>query len=86
MYANVEYIDNNETMIVDLHGLYVEEAKTILNDAINSARKSTKKVVVVHGYQQGTKLKDMVRTLRNGKISHSFADFYNKGQTIIVLK
>lgn len=85
MYAKTELIDKN-TLKIDLHGLFVDEAKNILTNELNKVKKDIEKIVVVHGYNSGNNLKDMVHGIRNSKIKNIFTDFYNKGQSIIVLK
>lgn len=70
---------------LDLHGYTVEQAKQIILDTIDLANEQTSKIVVVHGYNNGTKIRDMVRkNLKHKKISKIYLDF-NPGITIIEL-
>lgn len=72
---------------IDLHGLLVADAKKRLEREISNAPQQTKRIIVIHGCNNGTALRDMVRT----KIKHSRIDmivptFSNDGETVIYLK
>ena len=75
-----EYPDG---MSVDLHGKNKREAKKLLNNIINTIRHPFK-MEVIHGYNHGTALKEMLYTETiNPRITSKEALFYNMGKTIV---
>ena len=46
----------------------------------------TEKIIVVHGYNRGTALKEAVRRLRGPRIVEVAPSFANEGETIIWLR
>ena len=71
---------------IDVHHMYVEDAMALLRDRVASAPPATEKIVVVHGYNHGTALKDAVRRLRGPRIVEVAPSFTNEGETIIWLR
>lgn len=70
---------------LDLHGYTIEQAKQTIIDTIDLADEQISRIVIVHGYNKGTKIRDMVRkNLKHKKISKIYLDF-NPGITIIEL-
>lgn len=72
---------------VDIHGLTATEAKKKLEREISRAPAQIKRIVVIHGCNNGTVLRDMVRTkLRSPRIYEIVPTFSNDGETTIYLK
>ena len=84
-----EHISNNKEMIsVDLHGLTVAKAKRLLSNII-ALDKDGKDILIIHGYNHGTAIKDMVndeKLLNNPRISKRETSIYNLGQTKLKIK
>lgn len=49
-------------MEINLHGMLVQEAKRHLDMKITAAPKNIREVVVIHGYNRGSALLQMVRS------------------------
>ena len=47
--------------VVDLHGVYEREARMLLEGWLNQAPEEVQELRVIHGYQRGTVLREMVR-------------------------
>ena len=45
---------------IDLHGLHRDEAINIIGKALKTADNSTYQIKLIHGYNRGTSLKDMI--------------------------
>lgn len=45
---------------VDLHGLFREDAIKVIGKALKTADNSTYQIKLIHGYNRGTSLKDMI--------------------------
>ncbi len=45
---------------IDLHGLFQEEAIKVIDKALKKADDSTYQIKLIHGYNRGTSLKDMI--------------------------
>ena len=74
---------HTENYMIDLHGLKRKEAKRFLNNIVNLTTKTTE-LHVIHGYNHGTVLKDMIREeLSNPKIREVRPSFFNLGETIL---
>lgn len=50
----------NPIITVDLHGLYRDEAIKVIGKALKTADNSTYQIKLIHGYNRGTSLKDMI--------------------------
>ena len=46
----------------DLHGVYQQDAKDLLSGWLNTAPAAVTELRVIHGYQRGTALRDMLRS------------------------
>ena len=46
---------------LDLHGLRAEEAKKKIDAALKSASSSTYRIRLIHGFNRGTNIKNMIR-------------------------
>ena len=77
-----EYPDR---MSIDLHGKTRREAKRLLNNIINTIRHPFT-IEVIHGYNHGTVLKDMIfdETI-NPRIISKDVPFYNIGETYLYI-
>ncbi len=53
--------DYGKTKIVDLHGLSLEQAKAEIIYEINSVDIDIKNILLVHGFNRGTVLKNFIR-------------------------
>lgn len=71
---------------VDLHGVYERDARDLLAGWLNTAPAEVTELRVIHGYQRGTALRDMLR----GGFSHprvrAVLPSLNPGETRLVLK
>lgn len=76
--------DKNQLKI-DIHGMRVEPARFRLESIIQSCNAQVTEIVVIHGYNSGQALKDMVRELQAPRIKQIRSSL-NAGQTIIDLK
>ena len=45
---------------IDLHGMFRDEAIKIIDKALKQADDSTYQIKLIHGYNRGTSLKDMI--------------------------
>ena len=50
----------NPIITIDLHGLFRDEAKKVIGKALKTADNSTYQIKLIHGYNRGTSLKDMI--------------------------
>lgn len=76
----------NNTIRIDVHGKYVEDALQAVRNAIATAPRTTEKVVVIHGYNSGTAIKEALRRLHNPRIIEVSPSLLNPGETVIWLK
>lgn len=70
----------------DLHGVYERDAKDLLAGWLSQAPNDVTELRVIHGYQRGTTLRDMIR----GDFSHprvkSILPSLNPGETRLILR
>ena len=72
---------------IDIHGLYVEDALERVSGFIARAPKDTERIIVVHGYNRGTALRDAIRSrLHSPRIRLVEPSFFNDGETYVWLK
>lgn len=77
----------NQILKIDIHRLTEQEAKEKLLEAIKKAPNNIQKIVVVHGYNNGTVLLDLVRKkIQSKRIVDIIPSVGNPGETIIWLK
>ena len=72
---------------IDIHGFTVAEAKKEIERAIAKAPNEVNEVVVVHGYHNGTRLKDLLSNpngIRSKRIKRRKYSM-NQGQTVLEL-
>lgn len=73
-------------VILDLHGLSVNQARKVLNNVINiTSRVAGCLLVVVHGFHHGTKIKDMLVNFPNPHVSGSTPSKTNAGVTYLTI-
>lgn len=71
------------SITVDVHGLSCKEAYRLINNIINYANSSFG-LVVIHGFNHGTAIKDMLaNSFNNPNIEIKYVDPYNPGITYI---
>lgn len=77
---------NDSVMEVDLHGLTAEDAKRRLEHLLSNAGPAVREIRVVHGYNGGHALRDMVRVrLKHPRIEAKLLTL-NPGETRLILK
>ena len=76
----------NNTLRIDIHGMYVEDAMELLRDRVARAPLGTEKIVVIHGYNRGSALKEAVRRFRAPQVVEVVPSFLNEGETVIWLR
>lgn len=70
---------------IDIHGMTQRQAREYLKKELSSLPKGTPCVNVIHGYNSGTKLKDMVKTFKHERIKRIEVGL-NPGETTLYLK
>lgn len=76
------------TVEVDIHGMVEYDAIKYLEKTLASLNKDVREVIVIHGFNKGNVLKEMVRNpnkLRSKKIIRRKITM-NQGQTILVIR
>lgn len=76
----------NNTITVDVHNLYVADALQCIRDKIAQAPHTTEKIIVVHGYNNGTAIKEALRKLHSPRILEIAPSPLNPGITTLWLK
>ena len=78
----------NEAFItIDLHGMRREDAEKTVEKAFASAGPNTYQIQIVHGFNRGTSLKDMIyEEFRSDKRVKRIMPGENQGVTVLVLK
>ena len=78
---------NSKVIEIDIHSYERFEAKNKLMKLISEAPADVKEIVIVHGYNSGTVLRDMVRNeLRHSRIRDKMPSVINPGITTVFLK
>ncbi len=73
-------------MTADIHGMTAADAKSQLQKLLSRIGPKTEELIVVHGYNGGQVLRDMVRgELKHPRIQSKLLSL-NDGQTRILLK
>lgn len=73
---------------LDLHGLSLQEAIMKIQKTI-VANPNCKCIEAIHGYNNGTKLKDALankKNIHNSRVIKTIPNPYNNGRTNIILK
>ena len=77
----------NAIIEVDLHGLNVREAQEALDEALRNADQTVYRVRAVHGFNNGTALRDMIRVEYRWHMKVlRICPGPNRGQTDLVLR
>lgn len=73
---------------LDLHGESREIARILIEEFIrDSIKMGEKQIKIIHGIGTGILKKEVQKVLKNNKnVEKSYIDFFNIGQTIVVLK
>lgn len=72
---------------LNIHGMNTVQAKACIDSALKKATNATYRIRVIHGYQHGTALKDLVRkTYRSHPKVLRLEIGLNQGQTDLVLR
>ena len=58
----IKETDSKLQVTVDVHGMKCCEAKKFINNIINAVRTAFK-LVIIHGYNHGTAIKDMLKSV-----------------------
>jgi len=75
------------TKTIDIHGLTGDQAKQRVEREIRLAPPKCESIIVIHGCNSGTVLRDTVRKrVRSNRILEIAPCFLNDGQTTIYLK
>ncbi len=70
----------------DLHGVYQRDAKDLLAGWLNQAPADVTELRVIHGYQRGTTLRDMIREDFTHPRVKSVLPSLNPGETRLILR
>lgn len=71
---------------VDIHGMTAQEGRRALEQLLSRAGKNVTEIRVIHGYNSGQVLRDMVRRqLRHPRIEAKLVSL-NPGETRLLLK
>lgn len=70
----------------DLHGVYERDARDILAGWLNTAPQTVTELRVIHGYQRGTTLRDMIRQDFAHPRVKAILPSLNPGETRLILK
>lgn len=85
MVTNLNFKET-EIMKIDLHNMNLWQATLYLTNAVSEAPKEIKEVIVIHGYNSGVKLKNMVRNdFENNRVKRKFVSL-NEGVTSLILR
>ncbi len=77
----------SNTLTINLHGLYVEDALEKLQRFVAQAPKTTEKIIVIHGYNNGTALLEAVRhRFHSPRVQEISPRLGNDGESVIWLK
>jgi len=74
-------------MEADVHGMTKYQAKIYIDSCLNKARGGVYRIRVIHGYNSGTELRDMIRKeySKNSKVLRLEVGL-NQGETDLVLR
>ncbi len=74
--------------VIDIHGMMELEARKKLEREIIKLHKAGyRRITVIHGYREGTVLKEMVlKGLRSKLIDKRIQNIFNLGETDLILK
>ncbi|MCL2086558.1 MAG: Smr domain protein [Oscillospiraceae bacterium] len=76
----------SKSITINLHGMLSAAARKRLLREIEKAPPGMEKIVVIHGCNSGTVLRDMVRSIKSKRILEITPTFSNDGETTIYLR
>ena len=76
--------DGTLEAILDVHGLKCVQVRKIINNMLNLARQRLC-LAVIHGFNHGTAIKDMLPSMDNPHIVSTACDANNPGKTYIMI-
>lgn len=85
--ARMKFKNKKNRIIIDLHGMHCREAKRLINNiiCIYTYENTKVKLDLIHGYNHGTRLKDMInKEINHNKIEKVEAK-NNPGKTYILV-
>lgn len=81
----IKSTENDVRITADVHGMKCIQAKRFINNIINAIRTSFK-LIIIHGYNHGTAIKDMLASdFNNSHIKANYLDPHNQGVTHLVI-
>ncbi len=66
---------------IDLHSQTVESARKIITNTLKNLPADVREINIIHGYHQGTALRNMIRNYSNSRIERKILGL-NQGSTI----
>lgn len=80
-----EHTRKETQIIADVHGIKFYQAKHFINNIFNTMH-SAFKLVIIHGYNHETAIKDMLSVnFINSHITDQYVDPYNQGVTHMLI-
>ena len=77
--------DEKNKMTIDLHNMNMLEAWSYIDNCVNFAPSNIKEIVVIHGYNSGKNILNMVRKeYKNNKVLRKYLSL-NNGITSLIL-
>lgn len=75
-----------ETLIIaDVHGMKCRQARRFINNIINAVRIAFQ-LIIIHGYNHGTAIKDMLsNSFTNKHVAEQYLDSHNQGMTHMLI-
>ena len=70
---------------IDLHSQTVESARKIITNTLKNLPADVREINIIHGYHQGTALRNMIRNYSNSRIERKILGL-NQGSTIFIIK
>lgn len=77
---------DGSVMSVDLHGVYLEDARNLLLNWLDHVPSDVTELRVIHGSNRGTVLRDMVRDELSHPAVKAKLPTMNPGETRLILK
>lgn len=70
---------------LDIHSHTVESARKLITSTLKNLPSDVRELNIIHGYHQGTALRDMVRKFSHSKIERKILGL-NQGTTTFIIK
>lgn len=81
---NCFFLDT-QRCVIDLHSMRIWEAIILLNEMIETVDRDIKEIKVIHGYHNGTRLRDVLRNdYSNPAVVRKFVGM-NEGVTYLII-